>query len=699
MFTLSKLDESEKSKNQDVPVSFGEVTDSSRRGKRGTLAMIFNTFRLFLALIPAIGPVAGFTSLSSNDCKLISLRYFSTIPPRMIESLKAKTDEDDDSEDLLPERDQDWRAFRAKLVMSEKPASSKASATSLPSGGETGDAIVDDSDIDGIGALFCDSTATPATKDTESSHKFSAFTPLDPSQWAYDSGKVIEQGAVILGGVEQDFGFGLRQQYFHKAVILVLDHDEKSFTKGIILNRPSNQMMDDEINEGVKWRVWFGGDVQGLDSILPDIVCLHSLKSKDAKECSVSVMKDIQWTSFTNAKKLVQRGIASGPEDFWLFAGYAGWGPRQLAGELDRKSWYMCATDSQTLLKELARQSSGVDPRDAGLETWELLMEMIGRGETARQSKGKFDDLVLKEWGRANLLFKGGEYEDAGIARNPLWGTSGGAIPSGAVDNLMKEVAQMAIAEDISEGTLLRASSAERSPFLLQKQEFHKSLVLVILDDDKCTVGVMLNHAATKGCEFRSTLGEVSIIPLRYGGDYAVKGQSPLLWLHCDDNLRDSGVGTPFGKNTEGKVCKCSQEQAQEAISKKIAKATDFLVISGVCVWPKLGGSLATEVKRGIFEIVPESNIEGVFGTLQKQKVLSFLNLSDNIELAHAAWERSGDANKSALDDKVLTLGIGEGYDDDDDSVVFNSDKKVSELADDAKRKWIATFLLGQPTI
>lgn len=56
----------------------------------------------------------------------------------------------------------------------------------------------------------------------------------------------------------------------------------------------------------------------------------------------------------------------------------------------------MCATDSQTLLKELARQSSGVDPRDAGLEAWELLMNMIGRGETARKVSGKFDDLMLK---------------------------------------------------------------------------------------------------------------------------------------------------------------------------------------------------------------------------------------------------------------------------------------------------------------
>jgi hypothetical protein len=102
-----------------------------------------------------------------------------------------------------------------------------------------------------------------------------------------------------------------------------------------------------------------------------------------------------KYTTFANAKALVKKGVAT-VKDFWLFAGYAGWGPLQLSGELDRKSWYMCATDSQTLLKELARQSSGVDPRDAGLETWELLMNMIGRGETAKKVNGKFDDLMLK---------------------------------------------------------------------------------------------------------------------------------------------------------------------------------------------------------------------------------------------------------------------------------------------------------------
>jgi putative AlgH/UPF0301 family transcriptional regulator len=178
-------------------------------------------------------------------------------------------DDDNEEDDEFDLSNQDWRDFRAKLVMQEPE--------------QQQDVAQEDGDLDGIGSVL-----------SSPSSSFTAMTPLDPSQWAYESGNVIEKGAVILGGVEQEYGFGLRQQYFHKAAILVLDHEESTFTKGIILNRPSDLTLDDDWNEGVKWRVWFGGDVQGLNSNMPEIVCLHSLKDNAAIEASVPVMKDIQ---------------------------------------------------------------------------------------------------------------------------------------------------------------------------------------------------------------------------------------------------------------------------------------------------------------------------------------------------------------------------------------------------------------------
>ena len=570
---------------------------------------------------------------------------------------------------------EDWRAFRAKLVMSESDSSSSIPTDDVSSSGE-------DDDLDGFGALFKDTATT-------------SFTPLDPEQWAYDSGKVIEKGAVILGGVEQDFGFGLRQQYFHKGVILVLDYDEATFTKGIILNRPSDRMMDDDVNDGLKWRVWFGGDVQGLDSMIPDIICLHSLKSDEAKEASVKVMKDIQWTSFDNAKKLVKKGLAM-PDDFWLFAGYAGWGPRQLAGELDRKSWYMCATDSQTLLTELARQSKGVDVREAGLDVWGLLMGMIGKEETANECSGSFDDYMLKEWSLANLA-QSDQTGEIGMTKSI---TGGMEISSGSVDQLMMDAAQLALSQDISAGTLLRASSADRSPFLLTKQNLHHSLVLVVLEDDNVSLACMLNHPANKGCDVTTSKKERCSIPIRYGGDYAIKGQGAMMWIHCSSKLRETGIGEPLGK--ECSVYKCTEEDAKSAISCGVANENDFLITSGLMVWPKrLGGSLSDEVKQGTFELVESSKIEDVFQTLQKQEVLSKDNLERNLEISNEAWIKSARSDTSPPRDEksTLTVGIGEGFDEDDESFVFNSDKKVSELCKEAQKKWVATFLLGEPSL
>jgi Uncharacterized ACR, COG1678 len=237
---------------------------------------------------------------------------------------KSSSDGTEEEDDEVLLQDEDWRAFRAKLVMGEQQPKMLDESTTSPSSNFGSDTLsnadsntaadnnkvtVDDGDLDGIGSLFRDDFAKETSKasSTSSDKGIAEMTPLDPSQWAYDSGDVIEQGAVILGGVEQEFGFGLRQQYFHKAAILVLDHSD-TFTKGIILNRPTDLTLEDDVNPGVKWRVWFGGDVEGLHASHPDIVCLHSLKNEKATKASVPIMKDIQWTSFKNAKVRTQCG-------------------------------------------------------------------------------------------------------------------------------------------------------------------------------------------------------------------------------------------------------------------------------------------------------------------------------------------------------------------------------------------------------
>lgn len=144
-----------------------------------------------------------------------------------------------------------------------------------------------------------------------------AAAPQQQSEGRIDAAKVyetplIEQGSVILGGTQQEFGFALRQQYFHKSVMLLLQHDS-SFTRGIILNRPSAMELDG-------WRVWFGGDVAeggffhggtpnaGAESGRREIVCLHSLESAAAVRLSMPVIRGVGYTTLEGANALIAEG-------------------------------------------------------------------------------------------------------------------------------------------------------------------------------------------------------------------------------------------------------------------------------------------------------------------------------------------------------------------------------------------------------
>ena len=71
----------------------------------------------------------------------------------------------------------------------------------------------------------------------------------------------------------------------------------------------------------------------------------------------------------------------------------------------------MASADSQLLLKEMSRQAKNPDLRDAGLGTWENLMVLIGLGESAKETRNSFPDLMLKEWAVENLLEKKAEEE------------------------------------------------------------------------------------------------------------------------------------------------------------------------------------------------------------------------------------------------------------------------------------------------
>ena len=511
---------------------------------------------------------------------------------------------------------QDWRTVRAKLVHQEKT-------------------------------------------NNDANHKFQ-------NSYVYES-PLIEQGSLLLGGTKQKFSFALRQQYFHKSVMLLLSHDE-SFTRGIILNRPSARELDG-------WRVWFGGDV-AAGSVFQkpgelnhdpererEIVCLHSLEGDAVKRLSMPIIRGVGYTTLEGAQALVASGDAK-KSDFWLFVGYAGWGPGQLQGELERDSWFLAAADSATLLRELLNQGTALpSPSNTaepvagdGLLTWETLMQSIGRSQEVERTRGNFDDRMLREWVQQKLL------PHAPSPARPVDEVSPLLLPKGDVA-----------------GFVLRSGSGSKM-FTLDEQFIHKSILLIIctLEEDTC-IATVLNRPTYNAVQFN--ILDKPRRCIMFGGDLRVHGEglgvdgNGLLWLHRRPELG----GFPIGDLKLDGVYRIAGDEATGLVHSGRAKLDDFLIVSGVVAWER--EELEAHLEAGDLEIVREPS------KLWHQ-VWSLADLSD------------GTINDGAPIDEVISDGTtiwwaaaqhGDlGSADSENSKI--EAPPPSELADEALALWLRFF-------
>lgn len=600
--------------------------------------------------------------------------------------------------------DADWKDFRAKLVLNNNMVIQNRTPSS--------------------------STTTTRSTSTTSSRL--------SSSWAYDAGTFIEIGSIVLSKVEDDKQHSellssscdlLRQPYLHKSAILVLDHQDNNnqggFTRGIILNRQTNLtlhdkdieyrdmdgvLIEDEFDssnnphlENATWRnMLFGGDIGGLSTrhhdhpqyhhdYTPDddddddddestsmndhsLIFLHSIGTDLARNISDSILKNIWITTHEGARMLIAAGEAIS-DDFYVVCGMIGWDSGQLLEELHRpppsSSWYMVATDSETIWDLLRHQREENNPRNAGLTMWQNLTQQIGKyddvyskkmDEKHDYGKDSFSDLMLKEWTADMLLLEEDYFDDAMIYR--ALGAAQGP--------------------PIGEGTLCRGSSLEYSPFLLNKQLFHKSIMLVFQDDDDLSVGLILNHPTPDQYELVTPQGRRVEFTIRYGGWDGRDDVDPFIWLHSSQTMRDAEMGTPLG-NRHG-IWSCSQDSVSRAIDKGLALAEDFMLVQGFSVWEKKSGAggVAGQVLAGNFETVSASHCE-IWSILQSQTRLTETTLDENIRLSNHAWEISG------MDMVVKNIDPG----NDVKRMVFDSFVSVSDLADQALRNWIITFVLN----
>ncbi len=573
--------------------------------------------------------------------------------------------------------DEDWRAFRARLV------------------------------------LMMNDTAASA-KFKENVH---TFIPA-ASSWAYDAGLLVEKGSIVLSRIEKTACPDLDQPYFGKCVVLIVDHDEDLMTQGIILNRPSdlrldpqgNVLLGDQAEDSVlleeftdrnersldHWRMFFGGEIadleEGDESEDKDdeavIVCLHNLTTSKAQEVSEQILPGVYMTSHAAARALVISGDAT-PDSFYLFYGFCGWDPDQLQTEVQNGSWYLASTDPQTLWKDLAvLRDESYDTRLAGMEMWENLIRRLGKKhETQRNDdevSDSFSDLMLKEWVTQTLFapkeFGGAAFDDSSIFR----------------------ALHAASRPPVQPGSLLRASSEAESPFLLQEQFLHKSTILILQEDDEASIGMVLNLPTTESYSLQINNNTEANFTIRFGGPSSftaahheddtksvfgtVEGDDDddsMIWLHCSAGLKYLRTGKPLVTGDENGVWTCTTEQVKQAMDLSFAAVDDFMLVKGLCLWEKESGSggLLGQIMSGNLETVAAEKIDGAWTSLRRQTNLNEESIMENFELAKEAWRRAGNEDTQEIDAPTGRL-------------IFGSAVGVQELADRALEIWIRIHLL-----
>ena len=360
---------------------------------------------------------------------------------------------------------------------------------------------------------------------------------------------------------------------------------------------------------------------------------------------------------------------------------------------MDRNAWYLMATDYQTVLSELQRNNACKDPEEAGLDAWNHMMYMIGKSEEIDETSGhitNFDDLMLREWAREKLIFDQSHNEGTPMGGKNMQSSEELTFSSKLFEDL----------DSVGVGSIVRSRCKGKSPFLLNDQEYHKSVMLILREDEHMSIGVMLNLP---------TANEVYTVPSRpgtqdatvfdfverYGGQYELQGdeegQGGLFWLHCNENLRNHHVGRPLG-NQENKIWTSSHREAIQAIQDGLADTHDFVVVNGFSMFNKemkdgmVDGGIKGAILDGHFEVVEVSKIENMWENLIHQQHMSLSTLEKNLNLSLSAWKISGSGN--------------DDYDEEDftSKIIENEDTTI-QLADNALRGWIATFLLGKPEL
>jgi putative transcriptional regulator len=162
---------------------------------------------------------------------------------------------------------------------------------------------------------------------------------------------------------------GLADPNFRETVVLVTRTPDAQMV-GVILNRPTELKLSELWRESANTAnysdaVFFGGPVMRRT-----VISLFSSPEPPVAP-AFPVLKDVYLSMHPGN---VEPLLASRGRAYRLYAGFSGWAPRQLEGELERDGWYVVAAREEFLFRKST----------AGM--WRELVDQVSGARAGRES-------------------------------------------------------------------------------------------------------------------------------------------------------------------------------------------------------------------------------------------------------------------------------------------------------------------------
>tara|TARA_B000000557_G_scaffold70858_1_gene55978 strand:- start:267 stop:818 length:552 start_codon:yes stop_codon:yes gene_type:complete len=170
----------------------------------------------------------------------------------------------------------------------------------------------------------------------------------------------IKKGSLLISDP------AINDNFFFKSVILITHHSENE-SIGLILNQPTNISLN-QIFEHIKEKtipIFLGGPVAKNT-----IQFLHSSNTKIPG--SIKILDGLFWGGdFDLVSKLISQKKIS-KKDIRFFAGYSGWGDKQLEEEINNGDWLVLKAEKDDCWQQSSKHlwSQIIKKQDSNYAIW-----------------------------------------------------------------------------------------------------------------------------------------------------------------------------------------------------------------------------------------------------------------------------------------------------------------------------------------